>query len=63
MIGVGRVMTAPVEDQPISIDLDRLRMMRRMSVHEVDPGLVDESVGESPVGWRNGIAPVAAPMN
>jgi hypothetical protein len=30
-----------------------------MSVHEVDPGLVDERVGESPVGWRNGIAPVA----
>src|SRR5205807_1017375 len=45
------------------IDLDRLRMMRGVSMHEVYPGLVDQSVSERAVRRRDRIAPVAAPMN
>src|SRR5207244_11826243 len=56
-------VTAAVQDQLSTPQLDAFRMMRRMAVHDVYARRVDQPVGEAAVLRRNAMSPIPAPMN
>jgi hypothetical protein len=53
---------AAIEDEPVTIDLDRKRMMRRVAVDNVDAA-VDQPARKSDVLSRRFVSPIAAPMD
>ena len=44
-------IAAAVQDEMVTVDLDRTRMVRGMPVNQVDAGMIDQRVGELSVGW------------
>ncbi len=59
---VDEVATA-IEDQLASVDLDRLGMMRGMTVDDVDHAGFDQATCERLLVLGNWISPVAAPVD
>ena len=55
-------VTAAVQDQLAAIHLDRPRMVRRVSVHDVDTA-VDQPVGEADLIGVDVVAPVGSPVH
>src|SRR6266566_5391731 len=56
-------ITAAIENETISINFDRSRMMRRMPVNDRHACLVDESPGQNLLLIRNVISPIGSPMD
>src|SRR5690606_35643826 len=56
-------IAAPVEDRAVPEDLDRLRVVRRVAVDDVDPGVFDQRVGEATVLLGDLVPPVPAPVD
>lgn len=56
-------VTTSVEDRAIAVHLDRLRMVRRVPVYEVDSGVIDELVREVAVRVGDVEAPVRPPVD
>jgi hypothetical protein len=56
-------ITAAIENEAVSIDFDRSRMMRRMPVNDRHACLVDEGPGQNLLLIRNVISPIGSPMD
>src|SRR5712664_3077616 len=56
-------ITAAIENETISINFDRSRMMRRMPVNDRHACLVDESPGQNLLLIRNVTSPIGSPMD
>src|SRR5690606_26345322 len=54
-------VAAPVEDRPAAVDLDRLRVVGGVAVHDVDARVIDQRVREAAVLARDLVPPVGAP--
>ena len=56
-------IAAAIENETISIDFDRSRMMRRMPVNDRYACFVDEGPGQNFLLMGNVISPIGSPMN
>ncbi len=56
-------IAAAIENKPIAVNLDGLRMMRRMAVDDGNVGAVDERMGKALVLVRNFVTLIRSPMH
>jgi hypothetical protein len=55
-------ITAPVENEPVAVNLYGLRMMRRMAVEDGDPGAIDQDMRQSSLVLWDFITPIQTPI-
>ncbi len=59
---VEKVPTA-VKDYPALVELDSLGMVGGVAVNDINPRIIDKSMGKMSLHGGNSIAPVSPPMN
>lgn len=56
-------ITAAIENEPIAVNVDGPRMMRRMAVDDRNVGPVNERMGKTPLCVRDFVTPICSPMH
>ena len=56
-------IAAAIDNEPTAVNLDGLRMMRRMPMDDRDIGFVDQRVRKTALLFWNIVAPVRPPMD
>jgi hypothetical protein len=56
-------IAAPAQDQPATVDLNALLVVRGMAVNQIDPSAIDQGPGKTALRRRDLVTPAAAPVD